>query len=201
MSPWRRNGPFFGTPTDADFGENSARRVTSTDETTTEPRGTNRSAARERLHLTGADLLQQVLQRAARVDHSLIVGKPVPSSASLLLPQSKPCGRNSPMTPAPKRRWFQFSLSWLLWLVLCAALACWLLALPPLCVEEILGLSMNAPATSMAPGETLGLSIGTAPEYYPTHWPLEVAMRIGACIVLFMLPYIWIRSRSRPATH
>ncbi len=76
MRPWRRNGPFFGTPTGADFGENSARRVTSTDETTTEPRGTNRSAARERLRLTGADVFKQVLQRTGHVDDSMIVGKP-----------------------------------------------------------------------------------------------------------------------------
>jgi hypothetical protein len=49
----------------------------------------------------------------------------VPSSASLLPPQSKPCGRNSAMTPAPKRRGFQFSLAMLLMATALVAALSW----------------------------------------------------------------------------
>ena len=89
----------------------------------------------------------------------------------------------------------KFSLAWLLWLVTCSAIACWLLMLPAIFNEQIHSLMITVGSS----GASDSTSVMT--EVRPTHWPLEVAARVAFCVLLAIAPAIivWRRNRHREA--
>ena len=74
----------------------------------------------------------------------------------------------------------RFNLRWIFWFVTCCALAVWLLTLPALFSKPTKNWNFTG----------RGMEGYFSYENVPTHWPLEVSLRLATCTLLFLLPLV-----------